>query len=163
MSLLELREVAVHFGGLHALDGLSFAVEEGEVLGLIGPNGSGKSTAFNVVTGVVEATAGNVVFDGEDITGQSPHKVAYRGIGRTFQLVRPFPRMTALENVLVGTYFGAGRIRGSRQGPRSRTRGAGAHRPRAEGRCPRCRAHHPRAQVAGGGACAGGQAQDHPA
>jgi branched-chain amino acid transport system ATP-binding protein len=111
VSLLELRDVAVHFGGLHALDGLSLAVEQGEVLGLIGPNGSGKSTAFNVITGVVSATAGTVLFDGEDITGQPPHRVAYRGVGRTFQLVRPFPRMTALENVLVGTYFGSGRLR----------------------------------------------------
>jgi branched-chain amino acid transport system ATP-binding protein len=111
VSLLELRDVAVHFGGLHALDGLSLAVEEGEVLGLIGPNGSGKSTAFNVITGVVKATAGSVILDGEDITGQPSHRVAYRGVGRTFQLVRPFPRMTALENVLVGTYFGAGRLR----------------------------------------------------
>jgi len=111
MSLLELRDVAVHFGGLRALDGLSFSVDEGEVLGLIGPNGSGKSTAFNVITGVVRPSAGSVVFDGEDITARPPHRIAYLGIGRTFQLVRPFPQLTALENVLVGTYFGAGRLR----------------------------------------------------
>jgi branched-chain amino acid transport system ATP-binding protein len=111
VSLLELQDVAVHFGGLHALDGVSFVVEEGEVLGLIGPNGSGKSTAFNAITGVVKPTAGRIIFDGEDLTGQPPHRIAYRGIGRTFQLVRPFPHMTALENVLVGTYFGAGRLR----------------------------------------------------
>jgi branched-chain amino acid transport system ATP-binding protein len=111
MSLLELQDVAVHFGGLHALDGLSLSVEEGEILGLIGPNGSGKSTAFNVITGVVKATAGSVIFDGHDITGQPPHRIAYQGVGRTFQLVRPFPQLTALENVLVGTYFGASRLR----------------------------------------------------
>ncbi len=111
MNLLELQDVAVHFGGLRALDGVSFGVEEGEILGLIGPNGSGKSTAFNAITGVVKATSGSVIFDGEDITGQAPHKVAYRGVGRTFQLVRPFPHLTALDNVLVGTYFGAGRLR----------------------------------------------------
>jgi branched-chain amino acid transport system ATP-binding protein len=111
VSLLELRDVAVHFGGLSALDGLSLAVEEGEVLGLIGPNGSGKSTAFNVITGVVKASAGQVILAGEDITGRPAHQVAYRGVGRTFQVVRPFRGMTALENVLVGTYFGAGRLR----------------------------------------------------
>jgi branched-chain amino acid transport system ATP-binding protein len=112
VSLLELREVAVHFGGLRALDDLSFAVEEGEILGLIGPNGSGKSTAFNVITGVIKANAGSILFDGEDITGQPPHRVAHRGISRTFQLVRPFAHLSALDNVLVGTYFGAGRLRG---------------------------------------------------
>ena len=111
MSLLELEDVAVSFGGLRALDGISFSVEEGEILGLIGPNGSGKSTAFNVITGAVRADSGRVRFDGRDITGLAPHKIAYRGVARTFQLVRPFARMTALENVLVGTYFGAGRLR----------------------------------------------------
>jgi branched-chain amino acid transport system ATP-binding protein len=115
MSLLELRDVAVQFGGLRALDGLSLTVEEGDILGLIGPNGSGKSTAFNVITGVVKATSGSVLLDGEDITGQPAHKVAYRGVGRTFQLVRPFPHLTALDNVLVGTYFGAGRLRARKQ------------------------------------------------
>jgi branched-chain amino acid transport system ATP-binding protein len=111
MSLLELDAVSVQFGGLRALDGISFSVEAGEILGLIGPNGSGKSTAFNVITGVVKSAAGRVVFDGEDITRLAPHDIAHRGVARTFQLVRPFPRMTALENVLVGTYFGAGRLR----------------------------------------------------
>jgi branched-chain amino acid transport system ATP-binding protein len=111
VSLLELDGIAVHFGGLRALDGVSFAVEEGEILGLIGPNGSGKSTAFNVITGVVKAASGRVVFDGQDITGLAPHHIAQRGVARTFQLVRPFPRLSALDNVLVGTYFGAGRLR----------------------------------------------------
>jgi branched-chain amino acid transport system ATP-binding protein len=111
MSLLELDDVAVSFGGLRALDGVSFTVEQGEVLGLIGPNGSGKSTAFNVITGVVRAERGRVLFDGEDITRLSPHQIAYRGVARTFQLVRPFPRLTALDNVLVGIYFGHDRLR----------------------------------------------------
>lgn len=111
MSLLELRDIAVSFGGLQALDGVSFSVEEGEILGLIGPNGSGKSTAFNVVTGFIRADSGRVLFDGEDITGMAAHRVARRGVARTFQLVRPFPHMTALENVLVGSYFGAGQMR----------------------------------------------------
>jgi branched-chain amino acid transport system ATP-binding protein len=111
VSLLELDAISVRFGGLQALDRGSFGVGEGEILGLIGPNGSGKSTAFNVVSGVVKAASGHVVFDGQDITGLPPHDIARRGVARTFQLVRPFPHLTALENVLVGTYFGAGRLR----------------------------------------------------
>jgi branched-chain amino acid transport system ATP-binding protein len=111
VSLLELRDISVSFGGLQALDGISFSVEAGEILGLIGPNGSGKSTAFNVVTGFVRADSGQVLFDGDDITGMAAHHVARRGVSRTFQLVRPFPHMTALENVLVGSYFGAARMR----------------------------------------------------
>ncbi len=119
MSLLQLEDITVSFGGLRALDGISLSVEEGEVLGLIGPNGSGKSTAFNVVTGVIRADSGRVVLDGEDITGMAAHEVARRGVARTFQLVRPFPRMSALENVLVGCYFGAGRMRVGEEAARS--------------------------------------------
>jgi branched-chain amino acid transport system ATP-binding protein len=119
VSLLQLEDITVSFGGLRALDGISLSVEEGEVLGLIGPNGSGKSTAFNVVTGVIRADSGRVVLDGEDITGMAAHEVARRGVARTFQLVRPFPRMSALENVLVGCYFGAGRMRVGEEAGRS--------------------------------------------
>lgn len=110
-SLLTLTRVSVRFGGLHALDGLSFSVVEGEILGLIGPNGSGKSTVFNVITGIVEATDGSVVFRGQDITGLEPHQVAHRGIARTFQVVRPFLAMSALDNVLVGRLFGGNQAR----------------------------------------------------
>ncbi len=94
------------FGGLKALDGLSFRVEPGEILGLIGPNGSGKSTAFNVITGALKASEGSVWFNGEDITGLPTHRISHKGIARTFQLVRPFPQLTALENVLVGGLYG---------------------------------------------------------
>jgi branched-chain amino acid transport system ATP-binding protein len=104
--VLELVDVSVRFGGLKALDGLSFAVTQGEVLGMIGPNGSGKSTAFNVITGSLQADAGSVTFEGDDITGLSSHRIAHKGIARTFQVVRPFPHLTALENVLVGRLFG---------------------------------------------------------
>lgn len=106
-ALLELREVSVAFGGLQALDGISLTVRRGEILGLIGPNGSGKSTTFDVISGVVSPDAGRVVFDGADITGLAPHQIAHRGIGRTFQVGRPFPRLTALENVLAGHLFGS--------------------------------------------------------
>lgn len=104
--MLELKDVSVSFGGLRALDGVSFTVEEGEVLGLIGPNGSGKSTTFNAVTGTLKTSGGSVVFAGEDITGLPPHRIAHKGIARTFQVVRPFAHLTALENVLAGRLFG---------------------------------------------------------
>lgn len=104
--MLELKDVSVSFGGLRALDGVSFSVEEGEVLGLIGPNGSGKSTTFNAVTGTLKTSGGTIVFAGEDITGLPPHRIAHKGIARTFQVVRPFAHLTALENVLAGRLFG---------------------------------------------------------
>ncbi|HLF42065.1 MAG TPA: ABC transporter ATP-binding protein [Acidimicrobiia bacterium] len=104
--MLELVDVSVSFGGLKALDSLSFSVESGEILGMIGPNGSGKSTAFNVITGTLKAKTGNVILNGEDITGLPSHRIAHKGIARTFQLVRPFPHLTALENVLTGRLFG---------------------------------------------------------
>lgn len=104
--MLQVTDVSVSFGGLKALDALSFQVEKGEILGMIGPNGSGKSTAFNVVTGVLKAKSGSVMFDGEDITGLPTHHIAHRGVSRTFQVVKPFPHLTALENVMVGRLFG---------------------------------------------------------
>jgi branched-chain amino acid transport system ATP-binding protein len=104
--VLELVDVSVRFGGLRALDGLSFTVQPGEILGVIGPNGSGKSTAFNVITGAVKSDHGRVVYEGEDITGLPAHRIARKGIARTFQVVRPFPHLTALENVLAGRLFG---------------------------------------------------------
>jgi branched-chain amino acid transport system ATP-binding protein len=104
--VLELVDIGVTFGGLRALDGLSFSVRSGEILGVIGPNGSGKSTAFNVITGALRADRGRVIFGDEDISGLAPHRVARKGITRTFQVVRPFPHLTGLENVLVGRLFG---------------------------------------------------------
>lgn len=104
--VLELVDVRKSFGGLCALDGLSFDVENGEILGMIGPNGSGKSTAFNVITGALRSDTGKVVFDGQDITGLAPHRISHKGIARTFQVVRPFSQLTALENVLAGRLFG---------------------------------------------------------
>jgi len=109
--MLELRDVSMSFGGLKALDHVSFSVDEGEILGLVGPNGSGKSTAFNVVSGSHRPTGGSVVFLNQDITGLAPHKIARMGIGRTFQLVRPFPELTALDNVMAGAMFGPRRAR----------------------------------------------------
>lgn len=111
--MLELVDVAKSFDGLRALDGLSLTVESGEILGMIGPNGSGKSTAFNVITGTLRRDSGHVVFKGEDITGLRPHHISHKGIARTFQVVKPFPQLSALDNVLVGGLFGGA---GSRWG-----------------------------------------------
>jgi len=100
--LLEVRNVTMQFGGVTAIDDLSFKVEKGEIYGLIGPNGAGKTTIFNIVTGNYFPTAGSILFDGEDITGTKPNKVVYKGIARTFQNIRLFKSMTVLENILIG-------------------------------------------------------------
>ena len=99
MALLEVRSVSVRFGGVVALDDLSFDIAEGEICGLIGPNGAGKTTLFNVITGFLAPTAGRVVFRGRDITALGPNRVAALGIARTFQNIRLFARMTVLDNV----------------------------------------------------------------
>jgi branched-chain amino acid transport system ATP-binding protein len=101
--LLEVDEVTLRFGGVVALDEVSFDLHEGEILGLIGPNGAGKTTCFNVMTGVFRPTGGQVRFAGERVSGRKPHQISRMGISRTFQNIRLFPEMTALENVMVGT------------------------------------------------------------
>jgi len=102
VSLLSVRGLAKRFGGVKAVDGVSFDVAAGAIAGLIGPNGAGKTTVFNLVTGNTRPDAGRVVFDGTDVTGWRPHRVVARGIARTFQAIRLFGSMTVLENVLVG-------------------------------------------------------------
>ncbi len=104
MALLEVTRLRKEFGGLVAVDDVDFAIEEGAIASLIGPNGAGKTTFFNMLTGVYKPTAGRVVFDGANITGKPPHAVTERGVGRTFQNIRLFQNMTALENVLVGMH-----------------------------------------------------------
>jgi branched-chain amino acid transport system ATP-binding protein len=104
MALLTLSCVGKDFGGLTALSGVSFTVEEGKILGLIGPNGAGKTTLFHLITSIVRPSRGEILFQGKRITGIPPHLVAQRGIGRTFQNIRLFDRMTALENVMVGRH-----------------------------------------------------------
>jgi branched-chain amino acid transport system ATP-binding protein len=106
MSLLEVEGLCKSFGGLKAIHNLNLAVREGEIVGIIGPNGSGKTTALNLVTGFLKPDSGKVIFRGEDITGIPRYRVSQRGIGRTFQLVKPFLESTALENVLVGRAYG---------------------------------------------------------
>ncbi len=104
MALLDVTRLRKEFGGLVAVDDVDLAIEEGAIASLIGPNGAGKTTFFNMLTGVYKPTAGRVVFDGKDITGKPPHAVTERGVGRTFQNIRLFQNMTALENVLVGMH-----------------------------------------------------------
>ncbi|HYY44206.1 MAG TPA: ABC transporter ATP-binding protein [Actinomycetota bacterium] len=100
-GLLEVDDVTMQFGGLTALSDVDFEVEEGEIFGLIGPNGAGKTTLFNCVTGVYTPTSGQVRFEGRAITGKRPDQIVQVGICRTFQQIRLFPDMTALENVMV--------------------------------------------------------------
>src|SRR5438270_5588581 len=104
--LLELRQVSRLFGGLTAVKSVDLQVESGEILGLIGPNGAGKTTLFNLVTGTFRPTHGTVVFDGRDITRLAPHERCKLGIARTFQLVRPFPNLSVLDNVAIGSAYG---------------------------------------------------------
>jgi len=104
-SLLQLDRVSKRFGGLLALDQVSFAAETGRITALIGPNGAGKTTLFSIITGFQRPTAGVVVYDGSDITGSSPHKLARRGLARTFQIVQPFARLTVRENIAVGSHL----------------------------------------------------------
>jgi len=100
--LLELDDVTIRFGGVAALDSVSFDIKEGEILGLIGPNGAGKTTCFNVMTGVYQPTSGQVQFDGQSLAKLKRHQITKLGIARTFQNIRLFRAMTALENVMVG-------------------------------------------------------------
>jgi branched-chain amino acid transport system ATP-binding protein len=102
--LLQLRNVAKHFGGLYALSGLDMQVNEGEIVSVIGPNGAGKSTMFNVVTGLYEPDDGDVLFKGQSIVGLAPNQITRLGIARTFQTVHLFPNMTVLENAMVGQH-----------------------------------------------------------
>jgi branched-chain amino acid transport system ATP-binding protein len=113
LSITGLRKA---FGGVTALDGATVAFHEGKVNALIGPNGSGKTTFFNCVTGMIKPDAGRVAYRGRDLTGRPPHVIARAGVGRTFQLCRTFPRMTALDNVLTAMRPGGlvGGLRGAR-------------------------------------------------
>ena len=101
MPILELTTLTKHFGGVHAVDELDLAVEEGEIFGLIGPNGSGKSTTVNLICGVVSVTGGKVAFEGRDITGAAPHRVLAAGVARTFQNIRLFGHLTVWQNLWV--------------------------------------------------------------
>lgn len=106
MYLLEGHQISMQFGGLIALNKVDLTIKSGEILGLIGPNGAGKTTLFNIITGVYKPNTGTLLFKGISIPGLKPHRICQLGIARTYQLVRSFPALTALQNVLVGIYFG---------------------------------------------------------
>ena len=136
MALLSLRNVTRRFGGIVALDGVSFDVAEGQIVGLIGPNGAGKTTAFNVITRLYTPNEGEVEFDGEILLKTPVHGIVRRGIARTFQNVELFKTMTVLDNVLVGAHT-RGRRRRGRGARGARLRRASARSRR--GPSPACR------------------------
>jgi branched-chain amino acid transport system ATP-binding protein len=118
-AILQIRDLRCHFGGLKALDGVTFDVRAGQVTGLIGPNGAGKTTAFNCISGLLPKTSGSVVFDQADISGEAANAISIRGLVRTFQLARGCPRMTVFEHLMLyaprqtGEGFVAGLLRGA--------------------------------------------------
>jgi branched-chain amino acid transport system ATP-binding protein len=103
--LLSVQGLTKYFGGLRAVQGLSFEVQPGEILGLIGPNGAGKTTAFNLIAGFIRPTSGRVLLDGENIAGMKSYAVTRKGIARTFQIVKPFRKLTVLENVTLAAFM----------------------------------------------------------
>ena len=107
MDLIEIRDVSKHFGGLSALTHVSFFLKHGEILGLIGPNGAGRTTLFNVVNGFYPPSRGEVFYKSEKISDLKPHQICKLGIARTFQVVRPLQRMTALDNVIASAFLRA--------------------------------------------------------
>ncbi|HDI73452.1 MAG TPA: ABC transporter ATP-binding protein [Candidatus Korarchaeota archaeon] len=110
--ILEAKNVTKRFGGLIAVDNVSFGVKEGEIFGIIGPNGAGKTTLFNVISGFYKPDGGRIIFRGQDITGNKPHKLAKLGLTRTWQIVKPFLGMKVLDNVLIPIYATRGVVSG---------------------------------------------------
>lgn len=102
--LVEANDATIQFGGLRAVDGVNMHIDKGEIVALIGPNGAGKTTFFNLLTGIYTPTEGEILFDGQSVSGVKPHVIAERGISRTFQNIRLFTSMTALENVMIGRH-----------------------------------------------------------
>ncbi len=113
--ILQSNDLVKSFGGVTAINRLSLSVERGTVFGIIGPNGSGKTTFFNLITGIFRPNSGRVTFNGRDITGLRPHRIAELGIGRTFQIPAPFSKMTVLQNVMVSTFIRASSLKKSRE------------------------------------------------
>lgn len=108
MFLLEVKDLTRRFGGLVAVDSLSFNVSAGETVSIIGPNGAGKTTVFNLITGFYRPTEGEIIFDGVNVAGKKPHKIALAGVGRTFQIVKPLRGLSVFENILVGAFARTG-------------------------------------------------------
>jgi branched-chain amino acid transport system ATP-binding protein len=104
--MLEIAGLTKKFGGLTAVNNIDVDVRDGEILGLIGPNGSGKTTIFNLVTGFLRPNSGKIIFDGKNIAGMNPREICKLGVGRTFQVAKPFQSMTVIQNILVGAIYG---------------------------------------------------------
>ena len=107
MAILELKNVTKSFGGITAVNNVSFSLEKGSIMGLIGPNGAGKTTIFNLITGVYKVTSGNIIFEGKNIENMMPYKIADMGITRTFQNIRLFKKMTVYENIITACHYNA--------------------------------------------------------
>ena len=105
MPVLEVENLTKFFGGFRAVAGLSFAVDDGEIVGLVGPNGAGKTTTFNLITGFAAPTSGRIRFNGEDVTGRAPHALARRGLVRTFQNTKVFAKLSVEENIRIGCFI----------------------------------------------------------
>ena len=148
-ALLEVDRISKSFSGLKAMQDVSFAVPEGAIVGLIGPNGAGKTTCFNVIAGVYRADAGEVRFAGKRIDGWRSDQICRAGVGRTFQLVKPFAGLTVMENVVVGALNASASVREAKERAAEviEQLGLGSKREQMA-----CLAHAPRAQAAGGGA-----------
>ncbi len=108
--IFELQNVTKRFGGLVAVKNVSFAINDGEILFIIGPNGAGKTTVFNLISGFFHPNEGKIIFQGKDISRLAPHRAARLGIGRTFQIVKPLPNLTVLQNVMLGAFMQTGRV-----------------------------------------------------
>jgi branched-chain amino acid transport system ATP-binding protein len=115
MALLEVKGISKSFSGLRAVQDVSFDVPEGKIVGLIGPNGAGKTTCFNMIAGVYKPNAGEILLNGEHIDGKRPDEICKRGVGRTFQIVKPFAGLTVLDNVVVGALNAAPSIKAARE------------------------------------------------
>ena len=102
--VLQVRGLGRRFGGLTAVDGLDQEISEGEIVSLVGPNGAGKTTVFNLISGVLQPTAGSIRLLGQELVGTPPHRITHHGIARTFQNIRVFPQLTVRENILLGTH-----------------------------------------------------------
>jgi len=113
--ILELRNVSKRFGGLAAVKNVSFTMNEGEIVFVIGPNGAGKTTVFNLVSGFLHPNEGTILFEGQEITKSAPHDTARRGVGRTFQIVKPLPSLTVLQNVMLGAFLRTGNVRNAEE------------------------------------------------
>ena len=140
--MLTVEGLVKRFGGFTAVNNVSFRVEQGEILGLIGPNGSGKSTIFNMLSGTLVPTAGSILFDGAEIAGVAPHRIINSGIGRTFQIPRPFHRLSIFENVALAGYYGQGshsRAKADEAAERALAHGRPADRPSCQRRWSRRR------------------------